>query len=71
MARLSHWSSTLAEPVVAVSHKAAIRALLALATGWNMLGRPPHKLDWKCVHFFVAQDEGRVAIERLNVPLTP
>ena len=70
MARLSHWSSTLAEPVVAVSHKAAIRALLALATGWNMLGRPPHKLDWKCVHFFVAQDEGRVAIERLNVPLT-
>jgi len=70
MARLSHWSSTLTEPVVAVSHKAAIRALLALATGWNMLGRPPHKLDWKCVHFFVAQDEGRVAIERLNVPLT-
>jgi broad specificity phosphatase PhoE len=70
MARLSHWSSTLTEPVVAVSHKAAIRALLALATGWNMLGRPPHKLDWKCVHFFVARDEGRVAIERLNVPLT-
>jgi len=69
MARLSHWSSTLTEPVVAVSHKAAIRALLALATGWNMLGRPPHKLDWKCAHFFVAQDEGRVAIERLNVPL--
>ncbi|MFN4018163.1 MAG: histidine phosphatase family protein [Reyranella sp.] len=71
MARLSLWSSTLTEPVVAVSHKAAIRALLALATGWNMLGRPPHKLDWKCVHFFVAQDDGRVAIERLNVPLAP
>ena len=70
MARLSHWSSTLVEPVVAVSHKAAIRALLALATGWNMLGRPPHKLDWKCAHFFVAQDGGHVAIERLNVPLT-
>ena len=69
MTRLSLWSSTLSEPVVAVSHKAAIRALLALATGWNMLGRPPHKLDWKCLHFFVAQDEGRVAIERLNVPL--
>ncbi len=47
MARLSQWSSTLTEPVVAVSHKAAIRALLALATGWNMLGRPPHKLDWR------------------------
>ncbi len=37
MARLSRWSSSLGEPVVAVSHKAAIRALLALATGWNML----------------------------------
>lgn len=71
MARLSHWSSTLSEPVVAVSHKAAIRALLALATGWNMLGRPPHRLDWQCAHFFVAQGEGRVTIERLNVPLTP
>lgn len=70
MARLSQWSSTLTEPVVAVSHKAAIRALLALATGWNMLGRPPHKLDWSCAHFFVAHDEGRVTIERLNVPLT-
>lgn len=70
MVRLSVWSSTLTEPVVAVSHKAAIRALLALATGWNMLGRPPHKLDWKCAHFFVAQDGRRVAIERLNVPLT-
>lgn len=70
MVRLSRWSSTLTEPVVAVSHKAAIRALLALATGWNMLGRPPHKLDWKCAHFFVAQEGGRVAIERLNVPLT-
>jgi broad specificity phosphatase PhoE len=69
MARLSHWSSTLAEPVVAVSHKAAIRALLALATGWNMLGRPPHKLDWRCLHFFVAHDEGCVTIDRLNVPL--
>ena len=69
MVRLSLWSSTLTEPVVAVSHKAAIRALLALATGWNMLGRPPHKLDWKCAHFFVAQGGGRVAIERLNVPL--
>jgi probable phosphoglycerate mutase len=69
MARLSQWSSTLTEPVVAVSHKAAIRALLALATGWNMLGRPPHKLDWSCAHFFVAHDEERVTIERLNVSL--
>jgi broad specificity phosphatase PhoE len=72
MARIGAWARGIAqagEPVVAVSHKAAIRALLALATGWNMLGRPPHKLDWRSVHFFVAHDDGRVAVERLNVPL--
>lgn len=72
MARIGVWAGSIAragEPVVAVSHKAAIRALLAQATGWNMLGRPPHKLDWRSVHFFVAHDDGRVAIERLNVPL--
>ena len=68
MVRLAGWTSALREPVVAVSHKAAIRALLALATGWNMLGRPPHKLDWRAVHFFVASGDGRVAIDRLNVP---
>jgi probable phosphoglycerate mutase len=71
MARLKRWSATLAErgvPVVAVSHKAAIRALLALATGWDMAGPPPHRLDWRRVHFFVAEHDGRVAVDRLNVP---
>ena len=68
MARLAGWTAALREPVVAVSHKAAIRALLSLATGWNMLGRPPHKLDWRSVHFFVASGDGKVAIDRLNVP---
>ncbi len=72
MTRIGHWAADLVradEPAVAVSHKAAIRALLALATGWNMLGRPPHKLDWRSAHFFVAHDDGRVVIERLNVSL--
>lgn len=68
MARIGGWATTLREPAVAVSHKAAIRALLALATGWDMLGRPPHKLDWKALHFFIAYPDGRVAIDRLNVP---
>ena len=72
MARIGAWAGSIAqagEPVVAVSHKAAIRALLALATGWNMLGRPPHRLDWRSVHFFVAHADGRVTVDRLNVPL--
>lgn len=71
MARLGRWSATIAAqgiPVVAVSHKAAIRALYALATGWDMTGRPPEKLDWRSVHFFVARRDGRVDVDRLNVP---
>ena len=72
MARIERWAAAVAAsglPAVAVSHKAAIRALLALATGWDMMGRPPHRLDWHCVHFFTAHVGGRVAVDRLNVPL--
>ena len=72
MDRISRWTASLAaagQPVVAVSHKATIRALLALATGWDMMGRPPYKLDWRCLHFFSAHADGRVSVDRLNVPL--
>jgi broad specificity phosphatase PhoE len=72
MARLARWSTHLAEqgePVVAVSHKAAIRALFALATGWDMREPSPHKLDWRRLHFFVAEGHGRVTVDSLNVPL--
>jgi|HubBroStandDraft_6_1064221.scaffolds.fasta_scaffold530309_2 broad specificity phosphatase PhoE len=73
MTRIGGWAARIAvagQPVVAVSHKAAIRSLLALATGWDMTGRPPHKFDWRCAHFFTARSDGSVAVDRLNVPLT-
>ncbi|MFO1079806.1 MAG: histidine phosphatase family protein [Reyranellaceae bacterium] len=69
MRRLAAWAAALDRPVVAVSHKAAIRALLALATGWDMMGRPPSKLDWRCVHLFAVARDGAVRVERLNVAL--
>jgi broad specificity phosphatase PhoE len=69
MARIGQWAKSLDEPVVAVSHKATIRALLALATGWDMIGRPPHKLDWRCLHFFQVTGDGTLQVSRLNVPL--
>jgi broad specificity phosphatase PhoE len=72
MTRIGGWAAQVAaagQPVVAVSHKAAIRALLALATGWDMIGPPPHRLDWRCIHFFTARADGSVAVNRLNVPL--
>jgi probable phosphoglycerate mutase len=72
MARIGQWTSEVArdgQPAVAVSHKAAIRALLALATGWDMTGRPPVKLDWRCLHFFLAEPSGKVHLQQPNVPL--
>jgi probable phosphoglycerate mutase len=74
MVRLSGWTAEIAarrEPVVAVSHKAAIRALLALATGWDMMGRPPVKLDWSSAHFFYVEADGNVRLDRPNVSLVP
>ncbi len=74
MTRLAGWTAEIAaagQPVVAVSHKAAIRALLALATGWDMMGRPPVKLDWRALHFFHADTDGTVRLDRVNVPMDP
>jgi probable phosphoglycerate mutase len=74
MARIGRWTASIAaegRPVVAVSHKATIRALLALATGWDMTGRQPVKLDWHCLHFFVAHRDGRVTFDRANVTMSP
>ena len=73
MDRITGWARDIArsgEPVVAISHKAAIRALLALATGWDMTGRMPIKLDWKCLHFFTADRNGKVTLDQPNVPLS-
>ena len=69
VSRLHAWLLTLEEPSVVVSHKAVIRALLALATGWDMTDRPPCRLDWRCVHMFEAATDGSLSLRRLNVPL--
>jgi probable phosphoglycerate mutase len=59
------------ENTVAVCHKGIIRALLALATGWSMLGRQPYKLDWSSLHCFRLARDGTPTVERLNVALRP
>ncbi len=56
-------------PAGAVCHQGVIRALLSLATGWNMIAKPPHRLDWSAAHLFTADADGRVEIDRLNVSL--
>lgn len=56
-------------PTAAVTHKGVIRAVFALATGWDMLGKPPHRLSWSAAHLFRLDRCGHPAVERLNIPL--
>jgi probable phosphoglycerate mutase len=72
--RLRPWLRDLAaegRPTVAVCHKGVIRALYALATGWDMRADPPEKLRDGCAHGFLVGPGGRVALDRINRPLDP
>ena len=72
-ARLRPWLVEVAEagrPVAAVSHKGVGRALLALATGWDMQGRAPVRLRWEHAHRFEVSDAGEPRLVEPNVALT-
>lgn len=73
-ARLRPWLTSVAAdrsspPLVAVTHKGVIRALLALATGWDMTDDPPVTPRDACLHRFRLDRDGRLSVERLNEPL--
>jgi broad specificity phosphatase PhoE len=71
-ARIGPLLARLAElqrPTVLVTHKAVIRALYALASGWPMIGKPPTKLRTACAQLFRLEQDGTPAVERLNVSL--
>jgi broad specificity phosphatase PhoE len=57
------------QPVGAITHKGVIRAVFALASGWDMLDEPPIHLDWQSAHLFRLDDAGHPAVERLNLSL--
>lgn len=57
------------QPTGAVAHQGIIRAMLSLATGWNMVNKPPHEMDWASVHLFTVGPDGAVGIDRLNISL--
>lgn len=68
--RLKSWLSDIgreAEPTLAVTHRGVIRALFAEASGWDMRGKPPAKLEWDAVHLFRVDESGAPRIERLNL----
>lgn len=70
LSRIRPWLRDIAHdaaPTLAVTHRGVIRAILAAASGWDMRGPPPAKLDWRAFHFFVVDGDGKPSIERLNV----
>ncbi|MGH8689553.1 MAG: histidine phosphatase family protein [Burkholderiales bacterium] len=68
--RVKSWLRDVARdgiPTLAVTHRGVIRAILAQASGWDMRGRPPAKLDWGAAQLFMLDGHGRPSIDRLNV----
>ena len=70
--RVGKWAAGIgkaAQPTGAVAHQGIIRALLSLATGWEMVGKPPHKMDWTSLHLFEVAPDGVVGVSHLNISL--
>jgi very-short-patch-repair endonuclease/broad specificity phosphatase PhoE len=58
-----------AVPTVIVTHKAVLRALMSLATGWAFLGKPPVKIKADTAHLFRLDAAGKISVEQMNVSL--
>ena len=67
MQRVRSWLRELREPTLAITHRGVIRVTFAAATGWDMLGKPPAKLDWTAVHLFDVDEDGQPRVRELNV----
>lgn len=69
MARLSQWLECLPaseRQAVAVTHKGVRRALLALATGWDMRGPPPIKIRDEQAMLLNVQPGGRAFLQDVH-----
>lgn len=56
-------------PTIAFTHKGVIRAGLALACDWDMLGRMPVRLDWRRGHLFRLGMDGAPQLVQPNIRL--
>ena len=69
--RLAPFLAELAESdntAVTVAHKSVIRAVMAWAYDWPMLGRPPVKLKSHALHVFHLDSAGRPTVKAMNQP---
>lgn len=70
--RLRPWLADLAadgRPTGAVAHNGVLRAVYALATGWDMQGPPQHKLRNACAHLFALAPDGTPSVVEMNIRL--
>jgi probable phosphoglycerate mutase len=70
--RLVEWVTHVVadgRPTIAVAHKGVVRALVSLATGWDMRVPLPRDMDWSSAHLFHADKSGGIRIGRLDIPL--
>ena len=71
-ARVAGWLDRVrlaGRPAGAVCHQGVIRALLSLATGWDMVASPPVALEWSAAQVFGLGDGGEIVLERANLML--
>ncbi len=67
--RLRPWLNCLREPTLAIAHKGVLRALYAMASGWDMRGKPEIRLEDQTAHLFQTDDQGGIFVARLNIKL--
>jgi probable phosphoglycerate mutase len=71
--RLQPWLQELIadeSDILAITHKGVMRALYALASGWDMHGKPAQRLADNAIHAFELDRSG-LRVGRLNIPLHP
>ena len=71
-ARVARWLDSIAAtpgPLVVVTHNGVLRALLALATGWDMTSKPPVRLAPASMHRFRIDRGAAPALVECNVAL--
>ncbi len=57
------------KPTVAVTHRGVIRAALALATGWDFLGKSPFKMQREGVQMLWVDADGSLELRAANVSM--
>ena len=72
VARVVDWLETVAgssPTLICVTHNGVLGALLALATGWDMTGKPPIRLRPATLHRFDVRAGPTLAVVECNVAL--